>query len=79
MAVLLMTDTLELVVVLTEFVAIGVRERWAKETTGARSTAKVAIAIQADISQLCVLWKCSIMENLRSNSLKIKGFLFTKR
>ena len=48
MAVLLMTDTVELVVVLTELVAMGVRERWAKELSGARMTAKVIIATQAD-------------------------------
>jgi len=43
-----MTDTVELVVVLTELVAMGVRERWAKELSGARMTAKVTIATQAD-------------------------------
>ena len=54
-AVLLIVDTLELVVVLTLFVAIGVRERWAIELRGARIVAMTINAIKAEMGDVPIL------------------------
>lgn len=80
MVVLLIVDTVELVVVLTELVAMGVRERWAKELRGARITAETTKTTQANRMEPKRFFQISsIMKNLRSNSPKIKGNLLVGR